>query len=188
VTPGLLGVGSGVGLDAGVSVGVAVGLGEPTEEVGCVPHAASNEAASKTSSLTYWVFITAAASPLSGVRDSLTQFQNGSRTSHQCAEAWPLVLEGSPTGGSKTFLDPSEAQASALMSGTVLSADRRTVIQTGQEIVVAEVRTAGGLVVTVCLEGAAHSGLPPIGGVISGTVNMVASMESWHESPSTTHS
>jgi hypothetical protein len=99
---------------------------------------------------------------------------------------WPRRIGAESFGTYATFLDPGHAQASALMSGTVLSAERRTVIQTGQEIVIAEVRTAGGLVVTVCLEGAAHSGLPPIGGIISGTVNMVASMGSWHESPSTT--
>jgi hypothetical protein len=56
------------------------------------------------------------------------------------------------------------------------------VVQTGQQILVAEIRTAGGFEVTVCLEGAAHSGLPPVGGVISGTVLMVASLETWHES------
>lgn len=103
-------------------------------------------------------------------------------TTSQAGLRWPQRMGAVSFGTYATFVDPSHAEASALMSGTVLSAERRTVIKTGQEIVIAEVRTAGGLVVTMCLEGAAHSGLPPIGGIISGTVNMVASMGSWHES------
>jgi hypothetical protein len=80
------------------------------------------------------------------------------------------------------FVEPTDAHAFAILSGTILSAERRTVVQTGQQILVAEVRSAGGFEVTVCLEGAAHTGVPPVGGVISGTVLMVVSLETWHES------
>jgi hypothetical protein len=95
---------------------------------------------------------------------------------------WPRRKAAESFGSLAVFVEPAHAAAFAILSGTILTAERRTVVQTGQQILLAEIRTAGGFEVTVCLEGAAHSGLPPVGGVISGTVLMVASLETWHES------
>ena len=94
---------------------------------------------------------------------------------------WPRRKTAESFGSLATFAEPADAHAFAILSGTILTAERRTVVQTGQQILVAEIRTAGGFEVTVCLEGAAHPGLPPVGGVISGTALMVASLETWHE-------
>jgi len=81
-------------------------------------------------------------------------------------------------GSHAVFLDSDQAGAIAMRSGTILNAERRRVTQTGQQVVVVEVRTAG-FDVTVCLEGGAHAAVPPIGGILSGTVCMVASLDSW---------
>jgi len=81
-------------------------------------------------------------------------------------------------GSHAVFLDPDQAGAIAMLSGTILNAERRRVTQTGQQVLVVEVRTAG-FDVTVCLEGGAHAAVPPIGGILSGTVCIVASLDSW---------
>ena len=91
---------------------------------------------------------------------------------------WPRRMAGESFGSYAVFLKPDQAGSSALLSGTILAAERRTVIQTGQQILVAEVRTAG-FDVTVCLEGAAHKEMPPVGGILSGSVLMVASLDTW---------
>src|SRR5437660_1921742 len=91
---------------------------------------------------------------------------------------WPRRMAGESFGSYAVFLKPDQAGASALLSGTILAAERRTVIKTGQEILVVEVRTAG-FDVTVCLEGAAHKEIPPVGGILSGSVLMVASLDNW---------
>ncbi len=94
---------------------------------------------------------------------------------------WPRRMAAESFGSHAVFLEPAQARAFALMSGTVLSAERRTVVQTGQQILVVALRTAG-FDLTMCLEGAAHAGLPPVGSVISGTVFMVASLGRWRDS------
>ncbi len=92
--------------------------------------------------------------------------------------AWPRRMAAESFGSHAVFLDPDQAGAIAMLSGTILNAERRTVTQTGQQVLVVEVRTAG-FDVTVCLEGAAHAAAPAIGGILSGTVCMVASLDSW---------
>ncbi len=96
----------------------------------------------------------------------------------------PRRMAAESFGSHAVLIEPAQARAFALLSGRVLKAERRTVVQTGREIVVMEARTAGGFVVTVCLDGAAHSGLPPVGGTVSGTVFMVASLDTWQKSQS----
>lgn len=100
---------------------------------------------------------------------------------------WPRRKAAESFGSLAGFAEPANANAFAVMSGTILTAERRTVIQTSQEILLAEIRTAGGFAVTVCLEGAVYSGLPPTGGIVSGTVLMVASLETWHVSEPEVH-
>jgi hypothetical protein len=93
----------------------------------------------------------------------------------------PVHFAQESFGSHAVLLDPAQAQAFAHLSGTVLAAERRTVTQTGQQIIVAKVRTAG-FEVTMCLEAATHPELPPIGAVISGTVFMVGSLDAWDHS------
>ena len=98
-------------------------------------------------------------------------------------EKWPRRAAAESFGSYAVFLEAAQVGAGAQLSGMVLSAERRTVVQTGQQIIVADVQTAG-FNVTLCLEAAAHAGLPAIGGIISGSVLMVASMDTWHYSAS----
>src|SRR3954464_7036337 len=67
------------------------------------------------------------------------------------------------------FGEPARAQPYARLDGTVLHAQRKTVVVTGQEFVAARVRTAG-FGVDVCLPADGARPLPPAGGVIAGTV------------------
>lgn len=74
-------------------------------------------------------------------------------------EKCPRRVAAESFGSYAVFLEAAQAEAGALLSGMVLSAERRSMVQTGQQIVVAELRTAG-FDVTVCLESAAHAGSP----------------------------
>lgn len=71
----------------------------------------------------------------------------------------------------------SERDAYARLSGTVLSANRLVVAQTGQEVITARVRTVG-FVALVCLPGSQASGVPEPGTVIAGDVYLTGSMPS----------
>lgn len=69
----------------------------------------------------------------------------------------------------------SPPTADALLTGTVLAAERRTNTLTGQDFVVAGVRTVG-FTATVCLPGSDHPELPVVGGILSGGTVMTASL------------
>jgi hypothetical protein len=73
------------------------------------------------------------------------------------------------------FGPSSGVTATALLAGTVLRAERRTVRLTGQEFVVAHVRTVG-FEADVCLPGVGL-GLPQPGNVIAGEVFLVGSLQ-----------
>jgi hypothetical protein len=88
---------------------------------------------------------------------------------------WPPRVAANSFISYGVFNEGDAATAHARLSGVVRSSERRTVVETGQEVVVAVVETAG-FDVTVCLEGSAHRD-PPVGGVISGTVFLVASLD-----------
>jgi len=75
------------------------------------------------------------------------------------------------------FSAPEQAQAYALLHGTVLDAERRTVIATGQSFIAARVRTAG-FEVDLCVP--ATIPVPEPGNIIGGQVFLVASMPALH--------
>jgi hypothetical protein len=88
---------------------------------------------------------------------------------------WPPRVAANSFFSYGVFNEGDAATAHARLSGVVRSSERRVVAETGQEIVVAVVETAG-FDVTVCLEGSAHRD-PPVGGVISGTVFLTACLD-----------
>jgi hypothetical protein len=88
---------------------------------------------------------------------------------------WPPRVAANSFISYGVFSEGDAVTAHARLSGVVGATERRTVAETGQDIVVAVVETAG-FEVTVCLEGAAHRD-PPVGGVISGTVFLVAALD-----------
>jgi hypothetical protein len=91
---------------------------------------------------------------------------------------WPPRLAPESFISYGVFNEGAAATAHARLCGLVSSADRRVVQETGREVVVAVVSSVG-MDVTVCLEGAAHPGVPTSGQVIAGTVFMTASLEGW---------
>lgn len=92
------------------------------------------------------------------------------------AQGWPwpprMAAESFISYGA--FGDPAHAQATARLSGTVLSAAISTVAHSGRPVVTALVHSAG-FDVTVCLSGAEHPQEPAAGSVLSGEVFLVAS-------------
>jgi hypothetical protein len=88
---------------------------------------------------------------------------------------WPPRVAANSFFSHGVFSEGDAATAHARLSGVVRSSERRIVAETGQEFVVAVVETVG-FEVTVCLEGSAHLD-PIVGGVISGTVFLVASLD-----------
>jgi hypothetical protein len=90
--------------------------------------------------------------------------------------AWPPRVgpESFISGG--LFADPAQARAHATLAGTVLRAERRTVRQTGQDFIVARVRTAG-FDADLCLSAADHPATPEPGNIIAGTVFLVADLD-----------
>ena len=75
---------------------------------------------------------------------------------------------------------PDDADAGALLTGTVLSSERRTNECTGQAFLVTQVRTSG-FECAVCLSLDEHPREPHPGEVLSGSVSMVGSMPSLEE-------
>jgi hypothetical protein len=69
-----------------------------------------------------------------------------------------------------------EAEAYARLAGTIVRAERRTVVQTGQRFVAARVRTAG-FQLDLCLSASEHPALPTPGQIVAGEVYLVASLE-----------
>jgi hypothetical protein len=65
------------------------------------------------------------------------------------------------------FEEPADAEATALLNGTVLHAERRTNARTGQTFIVARVRT-WGMEVDLCLAGSEHLDVPQPGQLIEG--------------------
>lgn len=92
------------------------------------------------------------------------------------AQGWPwpprMATESFISYG--VFGDPAEAQATARLSGTVLSAAMNTVERTGQSVVTTVVRSAG-FTATACLSATEHPEPPAPGSVLSGEVFLVAS-------------
>jgi hypothetical protein len=100
-------------------------------------------------------------------------------------EGW----EWPPRFGAESFLspgfaDPEHADAGALLTGTVLSSERRTNERSGQAFIVTHVRTSG-FECAVCLSVDEHPREPHPGEVLSGLVSMVGSMPSLEEPPRT---
>jgi len=93
---------------------------------------------------------------------------------------WPPRLAASSFISYGVFGDESEATAHARMSGVVMSAERKSVQETGQAFIAAVVESAG-MQLTVCLEDREVMPLP--GGIIAGTVFMTASLDSVPASP-----
>jgi hypothetical protein len=92
--------------------------------------------------------------------------------------SWPPRLAPESFISYGVFNEGEAATAHARLCGVVSSAERRIVQETGREVVVAVVSSVG-MDVTVCLEGAAHPGVPSPGQVIAGTVFMTGSLEDW---------
>lgn len=88
---------------------------------------------------------------------------------------WPPRMAAESFISYGVFDDPAEAQAHARLNGIVTDAERRTVVATGQDFVVARVRTAG-FEADVCFAGADCPSTPVAGNVVGGTVFMVGSM------------
>lgn len=65
--------------------------------------------------------------------------------------------------------------AQGVLSGTVLSAERRTNTLSGQDFIVAEVRTVG-FTAAVCLPSSDFPEIPVVGGILSGGVTMTAAL------------
>ena len=74
-----------------------------------------------------------------------------------------------------TFDEPEQAQPYGQLNGVVLAAQRRTVAATGQDFVVARVRTAG-LEADMCLAASDCPDVPAPGAVIGGLVYLVGSL------------
>ncbi len=90
---------------------------------------------------------------------------------------WPPRIATESFISHGVFGDPKESRATARLSGTVLSAERRTTAQTGQAFLVARVRTIG-FEVDLCLNANEHPDLPAAGHVVSGIVFLVGSLPS----------
>ncbi|NJC83179.1 hypothetical protein [Planosporangium mesophilum] len=89
--------------------------------------------------------------------------------------SWPPRMAAESFISYGVFGDPEQVQAYARLNGTVLRAQRKAVAVTGQEFVVARVRTAG-FEVDVCLSADDVRELPRPGNVIGGTMFLVASL------------
>jgi hypothetical protein len=88
---------------------------------------------------------------------------------------WPPRMAAESFISYGVFGPPKKAQAYARLNGTVLHAQRHTVVATGQQFVVARVRTAG-FEVDLCLSADDARELPRAGNVVGGTVFLVASL------------
>ena len=93
---------------------------------------------------------------------------------------WPPRMAAESFLSYGVFSEPLEAEAYARLSGTVLTSERRTVAETGQQVIVAAVRTAG-FGVTMCLDARDHPDPPAVGSIVSGTVFLTASLVDWAE-------
>ena len=82
---------------------------------------------------------------------------------------WPPRMAPESFISHGVFAEPSDAEARATLFGTVLHAETRTTLATGQTFVVARVRTIG-MEVDLCLEGTRFPTTPPVGSIIGGTV------------------
>jgi hypothetical protein len=95
---------------------------------------------------------------------------------------WPLRKAAESFVSYGLFGEPEGAEPYAMLSGTVLSTETHTVALTGQTFHVA--RTASvGMEVDVCLAAADHPEAPPVGGIVTGTVYLVASVDSLWPAP-----
>jgi hypothetical protein len=90
---------------------------------------------------------------------------------------WPLRKAAESFVSYGLFGEPAGAEPYAMLSGTVLSAETHTVALTGQTFHVARAASVG-MEVDVCLAAADHPEAPPVGGIVTGTVYLVASVES----------
>jgi len=90
---------------------------------------------------------------------------------------WPLRKATESFVSYGLFGDPARAEPYAMLSGTVLSAESGTVTLTGQTFHVARTVSAG-MEVDVCLAATDHPEAPPVGGIVTGTVYLVASVDS----------
>jgi hypothetical protein len=90
---------------------------------------------------------------------------------------WPMSMAAESFISAEVFGASAETQATALMNGIVLRAERRTTTQTGQTFVVARVRCIG-MELDLCLAGIDHPDVPEPGQVIGGMVFLVASLGS----------
>ncbi len=89
--------------------------------------------------------------------------------------AWPPRLAAESFISYGLFGDPAGGTAHATLAGTVLSAQRRTTVQTGQAFHAAQVQTAG-FVADVCFPAPGGDAPPLPGQVVAGTVFLVASL------------
>jgi hypothetical protein len=88
---------------------------------------------------------------------------------------WPPRLDAESIISFGLFASPAQAEAYARLTGTVLHAQRRTVLATGQQFIVARVRTFG-FELDICLPATVTTAVPTAGNVIAGTVFLVASL------------
>ena len=96
---------------------------------------------------------------------------------------WPPRMAAESFVSYGEFVPADEATAHARLAGAVRSADVRTVSQTGQRFVAAEVATAG-FEATVCFPADEGEAPPRPGNVLHGTVYLVASVDLPTASPS----
>lgn len=90
--------------------------------------------------------------------------------------SWPPRIATESFISHGVFGDPADSTARARLSGVVLSGRRRTCALTGEDFSVARVRTVG-FEADVCLAAAEHPVTPVPGNVVSGTVFLVARVE-----------
>lgn len=91
--------------------------------------------------------------------------------------SWPPRMASESLISYSMFGDPAESTAHARMSGVVLASDHRTCELTGQGFSVATVRTVG-FEADVCLAQSDQPATPKPGSIVSGTVFLVAGIES----------
>jgi len=91
--------------------------------------------------------------------------------------AWPTRMAAESFVSYGLFGDPAESEPHALLCGTVLSTSTHTVDPTRQTFHVARVRSVE-MEVDLCLSAVDHLDPPAVGNVVSGTVYLVASLDS----------
>jgi hypothetical protein len=89
--------------------------------------------------------------------------------------SWPPRMATESFISYGVFGTPKKAEAYARLNGVVLHAQRRTVVATGQQFVVARIRSAG-FEADVCLAASDCPDIPVAGNIVGGTVFMVGSL------------